>query len=190
MKRTIILTGILLQLPLIMIAHGSHGSGFMAGITHPILGLDHNLTILGIGTLSYFLDSKRWYLYPLSFLVMMIVGGILGIAQEATLMIEKAIAFSVFVIGIAHLKKAGSGTFFWIGLMAVFGFFHGYAHGAEMPETTTIFKYSFGFSIGTVLLSVVGYLISKRLASSPNSDIYFKVVAGFIMGAGFVFLWG
>ncbi len=189
MKRTLVLTVILSQLPILMFAHGSHGSGFIAGFTHPILGLDHSLAIIGIGTSSYFMDSKRWYLYPLSFLIMMVIGGVLGIDQEASLIIEKVIALSVIVIGMVHLKKAGSGSFLLIVIMAIFGFFHGYAHGVEMHEMTTVLKYVSGFSVGTVLLSVSGFLLSKKFESSSNSEIYSKVLAGFLMGAGFVFLW-
>ena len=32
--------------PTMLLAHGSHGSGVMAGFTHPILGVDHNVAIL------------------------------------------------------------------------------------------------------------------------------------------------
>ena len=183
MKRTFILTVILFQLPYIMFAHGSHGSDFIAGFTHPILGLDHSLAILGIGTLAYYLDSNRWFFYPFSFLIMMIIGGILGIGQEASFMIEKVIALSVFIIGITHLRKVGSGSFFLIAIIALFGFFHGYAHGVEMPETTTAIKYISGFSIGVILLSMVGYLLSKRLESRSNSDLYSKMIAGFFDGS-------
>jgi hypothetical protein len=38
-------------------------------------------------------------------------------------------------------------------------------------------------------MGLITGLLSKSFASSSNSDLYFKVLAGFLMGAGFFFLW-
>jgi len=37
---------LIMLLPLSLFAHGGHGSGFMAGFTHPIFGLDHNIALI------------------------------------------------------------------------------------------------------------------------------------------------
>lgn len=190
MKNGILLTLALLFIPVLTFAHGSHGSGFVAGFTHPIFGLDHSLTILGIGILGASLDMKNWYLYLISFWIPMVIGGILGVGQEATLIIEKIIAFSVILVGYFISFKPNNQKYLLLGLMAIFGFFHGFAHGAEMPETTTIFKYISGYSLGTVLLFLIGSVFYSKVSKVKNIDSLMKIIGGFLIGAGTIFMIG
>jgi len=46
MKKKLTTTAIFSLLPMLVFCHGSHGSGVMAGFTHPIFGWDHNLVDL------------------------------------------------------------------------------------------------------------------------------------------------
>ncbi len=187
MKNKIFSTIILLSLPALLLAHGSHGNGVMAGFTHPIFGLDHNIAILGAGILGYLSDSKKWYLYVLGFLIPMIIGGALGIGNEATFTIEKIIALSVFVIGalIALQKDIHIGI--GIALLGVFGFFHGYAHGAEMSVDNTALKYISGYAMGTALIALIGLLIGRFLKKKKSTN-FIVLVGGIILGFGSSFL--
>ena len=175
-------------LPELLFAHGSHGSGIVAGFTHPIFGLDHAIAILGTGMLGYLLDSSRAYLYVLSFLAAMIIGGYLGIENEASFWIEKFISFSVLVIGmlVAFYSNLKYKILFFI--LALFGFVHGFAHGAEMPEATTAVEYIAGFSLGTLLLGGIGILICKLIQSLHNSTQLNYILGGVVMGCGIMLL--
>jgi urease accessory protein len=188
MFQKIILLTIFFCLPSIMFAHGSHGSGMMAGFTHPILGLDHNVAILGTGILSYLLDPKKWYFYLLAFLSAMILGGFLGIDNVATLIVEKIIAFSVFSIGLIIAFRLKLNFSLVIIILGIFGFVHGYARGAEMPETNTALKYISGYSLGTVLLGIIGMLISKFIQSKNNLQPHIPILGGIITGCGLMIL--
>ena len=43
-------------------AHGGHGVSFMAGMTHPLLGFDHLLAMLGMGVSVAALGVRaRWF---------------------------------------------------------------------------------------------------------------------------------
>ena len=179
---------LLLFLPIYAFAHGSHGSGFMAGFTHPILGIDHNIALLGTGILGYWQNRKQWYLYPLAFILLMAIGGFLGIGQEATVAIEKFIAFSVIAIGSIIGLQLSFGQTITLLLLSVFGFAHGYAHGAEMPSETTAFQYISGFVIGAALLTVIGWGLSLFLQKRPNSQQLFTLVGGMLMGAGLLLI--
>lgn len=161
MLQKTIASSFLIFIPSILMAHGSHGDGIMAGFTHPILGIDHNVAILGCGFLGYIIDQKKWYLSPIAFIAAMILGGFLGIDNEATPFIEKIIAFSVFAIGLMIAYRMRLNLIFVLILLAVFGYFHGYAHGAEMPEMNTISKYIPGYTLGAVLLALIGVFIGK-----------------------------
>lgn len=179
---------ILICLPTLVFSHGSHGTGVLAGFTHPIFGLDHNAAIVGVGILSYLIDTKRWYLFVLAFLVAMIVGGYLGIGNEATTLIEKVIASSVLIVGLA----IAFGIRINIALVAIvlggFGFFHGYAHGAEMPDGTTALKYISGFAIGTLLLSGIGILLGRIFSNIDSKGLIIRFIGGVLVGFGTMFL--
>ena len=43
-----------------------------------------------------------------------------------------------------------------ISLVAVFGLFHGYAHGVEMPYAASPLGYAAGFLLATATLHVIG----------------------------------
>ena len=176
--------------PYLLMAHGSHGSGFMAGFTHPIFGLDHNLAILATGMFAYLLDSKKWFWYPLAFLAFMIIGGYLGIGQEVPTWIEKVIAGSVLVLGTSIGLSMKSGAIPALLLLAGFGFFHGFAHGCEMPADTTAFKYISGFSVGTIVMSFLGVAIAKFLSHKAVNPQFLKFLGGIIAGIGLYFLLG
>lgn len=175
----ILSTVFLLSLPSLLSAHGSHGSGVMAGFTHPIFGLDHLFAILGAGILSYLSDAKKWYLYLLGFLIPMIAGGLMGIENEATFTIEKIIAFSVFVFGALIAARVNLSVGVGMLLFGIFGLVHGYAHGAEMSPDNTALKYISGYALGTTLVGTVGMLFGIGLN---------KVNAKIILAIGLVFM--
>ena len=190
MLRKIILPFFLLLLPISLLAHGSHGSGIMAGFTHPIFGLDHAIAILGTGILSYLIDKSKWYLYLGLFILAMIGGGIVGIDMEATEVIEKIIAVSVVIIGaFIGINNKINPMLFLIPL-GIFGFFHGFAHGAEMPPDMSSSVYISGYSLGASLVGVIGMLISRfiRSKNAKERNIYF--VSGVILGCGIMILLG
>jgi len=118
----------------------------------------------------------------------MIIGGVLGIGNEATVFFEKVIALSVGIIGAYIISSLGKYNILVIASIAVFGFFHGYAHGAEMPESTTALQYVSGFSIGVILLFSLSYFISNFILKNKADSKYLTIAGGFLIGASFVFL--
>jgi len=187
-KSTFAVVILALILPQFAIAHGAHGNGFIAGFTHPIFGLDHAFTIFGIGVLSYYLDPKKWYLYPLAFIAPMVIGGLLGIGQLGSVIVEKFISASVVLTGlsIALLKQKSHPMIFVI--LAIFGALHGFAHGTEIPEETTALQYVSGFFVGAAVLSVVGLVLSRVIDETVNSLRYYVLIGGMIAGAGCMIL--
>ena len=119
----------------------------------------------------------------------MIIGGLIGIGNEATPLIEKIIASSVLIHGIliAINRKIPIQVLYL--LIAIFGFVHGYAHGAEMPDDNTALQYISGYVIGTILLSILGVLISKSINISSSPSSYSKTfLGGIVIGCGIILL--
>ncbi len=63
-------------------AHLIGGSGFVSGIVHPFLGLDHVLTIIAVGIISTQIGGRVIWKVPAVFLAFMVIGGILGIKRR------------------------------------------------------------------------------------------------------------
>jgi len=179
------LTILITLTPTLLIAHGSHGSGILAGVTHPILGVDHNVAIISCAILGYITDSKNWFLLPLGFLVSMIIGGLIGIGKEANPSIEMFIACSVLINGILIAYNKRLPSLALLLLMTVFGFVHGYAHGAEMPESNTALKYVTGYVMGAIILSLIGYMLGKWTKLNRNANQKIKaLLGGIVIGCG------
>jgi urease accessory protein len=133
--------------------------GLAHGFAHPLGGLDHVLAMVAVGVLAAQLGGRALWLVPLSFIVMMIVGGVLGMAGIGLPLVEIVIGFSVVAFGVAiaagyHLPATAAMT-----LAGFFALFHGYAHGAEMPASLSGLDYAAGFVLATALLHAAGIAI-------------------------------
>ena len=138
-----------------------HVGGFDAGLFHPFLGIDHLLAMVAIGILAARAGGRALWLVPGSFLSAMGVGGLVGMAGWSFWGAEAAIALSVLALG----ATIAGGRSFPLGLMmaacALFGFFHGHAHGTEMPTIAQPALYAIGFVLATAALHVIGIAIGQ-----------------------------
>ncbi|WP_336081669.1 HupE/UreJ family protein [Thalassospira sp. CH_XMU1448-2] len=173
------------------LAHTGAGtvSGFASGFGHPVGGLDHLLAMVAVGILASQQGGKSIWLLPLSFVAMMIVGGILGAASVALPLVELGIVGSVIVLGAViglgkHLPTGAA-----MALVGLFAVFHGHAHGTEMPTTASGVEYGVGFALATVALHAVGLglgLTVKQIAQK-TAQVALRAGGGAIAAAG-VFL--
>ena len=136
---------------------------FLAGLTHPVLGLDHLLAMVSVGIVSAIIGGRAIWTVPSVFVVMMAVGGISGwaglpIGGQA---VELAIAVSVILLGGVIAWGRAIPVPLAMVAVAFFGFFHGFAHGAEIPDMADPLVYAIGFMLGTVLLHLTGVLIGE-----------------------------
>ena len=167
-KRLGLLT--LAGLPTLALAHTGHGaeSGFAAGLTHPIGGLDHILAMVAVGFWGAHLGgSARWQL-PLAFVAAMLVGGGLGMAGIALPGVEPMILASSVVIGLALALSGKLSTGLAASLCAGFALFHGVAHGAEMPLAASALGYAGGFALATAGLHLTGLASGLAARRVPN----------------------
>lgn len=135
------------------------GAGFITGLFHPVLGFDHFLAMLSVGIISAQIGGKAIWYIPATFVLAMIAGGALGIQEVDLLAVEVGIATSVLILG--AVLAAGKVIPEWLAIpsVAIFGIFHGHAHGTEMPLIADPWLYSTGFVIGTAIIHLVGVLI-------------------------------
>ncbi len=191
MKRALIALAALL--PALASAHigadaGSHhSSAFLSGFTHPFTGLDHMAAMLMVGVWSMlsFRHSLRSALAtPAAFASVLLLGALAGFAGSLG-GVEAMIAASLLVLGL--LVALGVKLPVWAGALiaAGFAFFHGFAHGTELPAERAAAALA-GMVLGTVLLHVAGMALA-RFGLSRNVWLP-RLVGAAVAGFGAVLL--
>lgn len=163
---------------------GEEGAnGFLAGVLHPVTGFDHLLAMVAVGIWGATLGRPLIWVLPVAFPMLMVVGGILGIAGVAVPFIETGIAVSVIVLGLAIAAAWRAPAGVAVAIVAVFGVFHGYAHGAELPSAASPAAYVAGFVLCTGALHLAGIGIGA-FKSLPKGPQGLRVCGGLIALAG------
>ncbi|MFZ1640518.1 MAG: HupE/UreJ family protein [Candidatus Contendobacter sp.] len=148
--------------PALALAHVSQGDiagGFVAGFEHPILGLDHVVAMVAVGLWGAQLGPPAIWVLPVTFPLVMAFGGLLGVLGVNLPGVEIGIAASAIALGLMVTLAARPPL--WVAgiLVGLFAIFHGYAHGAELPESANALAYALGFVIATGSLHVIGIII-------------------------------
>ncbi|PJK31700.1 HupE/UreJ family protein [Minwuia thermotolerans] len=168
---------------------GGAGGGLVSGFLHPILGWDHVAAMVAVGLWGAFLGQPAIWQLPVVFPLVMVFGGILGIAGVPVPQVETGIAASALILGVLIALAAKPPLWMaWI-VVGLFAIFHGHAHGTELPEATSAVTYSIGFVVGTGLMHLVGIGFGL-LARWPEGRIAVRAGGGVIALAGLGFLTG
>jgi urease accessory protein len=172
-----------LLLPVPALAHPGHGleQGFMAGLLHPFLGLDHLLAMVTVGLLGGLMGGSARFVLPGAFLSAMVAGAVLALAGVALPGMEAGILASLIVLGAlvalaARLPLGGTA-----GLAALFGLLHGAAHGAELTGGSAAL-YVAGFLVATAALHGAG--LALALPAAPWARRMAQVAGGATAVAG------
>ncbi|MCR0984555.1 HupE/UreJ family protein [Roseomonas populi] len=168
-------------LPLPALAHTGlgHVAGFTAGFAHPLGGADHLMAMVAVGLWAGLIGGRATWALPLAFLAAMTAGGALGMAGIGLPMVEAGIAGSVIVLGALVALAVRPPLAVALGLAALFGLFHGHAHGAEMAPGAGAAGYAAGFLLATAALHALGLAVGA--AGRPG----FRAAAR-VAGAGSV----
>jgi len=144
-------------------AHPGHaGGGWLAGLLHPLTGIDHLLAMLAVGLWAGRSGgSARWQL-PLAFLTAMNVGWLAGSAGWTLPWMESGIAASVLALGLILVLGAELPRALQLALTAVFALFHGCAHGTELAAVAPLATAA-GFLFSTAALHGAGLGIAALL---------------------------
>lgn len=172
-------------------AHGGTGlsSGLAGGFMHPLSGLDHIAAMVAVGLWGAFLGRPAIWLLPVVFPLIMVVGGVFGMLHLPIPAIETGIASSAIVLGLMVALAARPPLWVAAIMVAIFAIFHGYAHGAELPNATNPIAYSIGFVVATGLLHLSGIAFGL-LVEWPQGKIAVRLGGAVIALVGVGFLTG
>ena len=171
-------------------AHEETGqaAGFLAGLAHPVSGLDHVLAMVAVGLWGAVLGPPAIWVLPVAFPLVMALGGLMGLLGFPLPGVEIGIALSAIVLGAVVLAESRPPLWLAALLVAFFAVFHGHAHGRELPEGTSALLYSFGFVVATGLLHASGILLGAA-HRWPAGRALVRAAGGGVALAGLFFLW-
>ena len=171
----------LLLSPALAFAHPGHGdNGLLAGISHPLGGLDHLLAMLAVGLWAAQQHGAARWVLPCTFVASMLMGGLLGFEGLNLPALEGAIAASVLALGLAVALAVRPPLGLAMAATALFALCHGVAHGLELPDMSSPWTYAMGFVAATALLHAAGYALVRVL---PRAAAPLVRVAGAISAA-------
>ncbi|WP_209424537.1 HupE/UreJ family protein [Pararhodobacter sp. SW119] len=138
--------------------HHDHAGGFLDGVAHPLLGLDHLLAMVAVGLWAALTGGRALWALPLAFLAAMAVAGLAGTGGAAFALVEHAILASVIVLAAAVALSLRVSLAWAVPLVALFGTAHGWAHGVEGSGGL---DYAAGFLIATAALHTLGVALGR-----------------------------
>ena len=158
----------------------------MAGLVHPVTGLDHLLAMLAVGIVSVRLGGANIWRIPATFVLAMLLGAWAGMHGGPTPPYEAGVAWSVLLLGLVIAcggvaRRAVNVVFMCV---ALFGACHGYAHGSELPVAASADFYAMGFLITSVFIHTIGIFIGELASSSRWHTVALRATGALMSVAG------
>ena len=176
--------------PVVAWAHVERGraEGFIAGLHHPVSGLDHVLAMISVGLWGAQLGAPAIWLLPVTFPLVMALGGMLGLIGAPLPGVEVGIACSAILLGCAVLREWRPPMGVGAAIVGFFAIFHGHAHGSELPLGASGLHYSIGFVMATGMLHATGIGIGVIHRWSWGR-VALRAAGALVAMAGAFFLW-
>lgn len=194
--------GLLIAVPPVLAHHSSGGKipssfaeGFLSGLGHPVIGIDHLVFVIAIGLLAALSSPRLGMILPGAF-VLATAGGTGIHLQSISLPIpELVISTSVLVVGIFLAQKNKTNLGLLMIFAAIAGIFHGYAYGESIvgAVTTALGAYLLGFCVIQLGISAIAFYIGKSILgrtteTSASSHLPLRFAGFAVGGIGFAFL--
>ena len=164
--------------------------GFLSGVGHPILGLDHLIFIIGVGLISYL--SSKLLNYSVSFIGGTFIGLFSILFGFYLPFYEIIISFTLLLLGYLILVK--DQVRYKGFLFTTFGIFHGWAYGAIFStevklNLNVLMGYSLGLFFTQLLIVFSGFKLFKYLNTIKLHNFsIIPIFSGVIIGVATVSL--
>jgi urease accessory protein len=160
------------------------GEGFLSGLGHPVIGLDHLAFIVAAGVIAGVAGLGLWM--PVVFVAASILGVFVHMQEITIPGFEILIALSVIGIGLllaGNWSRLGRGA--WAAILAVAGLLHGYAFGESIvgAEPTPLYAYLAGLAI---IQSVIAVGVAALVAREKWSETALapRLAGAVVLGIG------
>ena len=161
--------------------------GLRSGFAHPLTGPDHFLAMFAVGLWGAQMGGRPVWTLPVTFPLIMVAGGIMGILGIPLPGTEIGIALSIIALGSAIAFNWRPQEWIALLLISVFAICHGHAHGTELPAAADPADFAIGFVIATGVIHVFGIGVGLLL-QKPFDGRLCRGLGAVIAVAGLYFL--
>lgn len=165
--------------------------GFLSGIGHPVIGIDHLAFIIAIGLAAAFI-SGGWGIVA-AFIAASTVGVLAHVVELGVPLVEPLVATSVIFAGAAIAAGRAGARGGWLLLAAVAGLLHGYAFGetAVGAERTVIGAYLIGLALVQAAIAGAAMVVSRRvLGARGQNSVPLRAAGAALASLGIILLAG
>lgn len=158
--------------------------GFLSGLAHPIIGMDHFAFIVGVGIVLGF-GITRGFVAPLAFIGAAVIGTVSNWLGATVPFVETMVALSVLGVAATVFFKPQRQTLITLGGTAA-AFCHGQAYGGAIlgAESSPLITYLIGFSLIQVAIAATAYLLTRWLLARRQGDApLFRASGGAAIGS-------
>jgi urease accessory protein len=161
--------------------------GFLSGLGHPIIGIDHLAFLIAVGVVVGIAALNL--VLPLVFVGMSAVGVLMHVKGLNIPAAEMLVAGSVILAGALLAYGARIMPLAWGALFALAGLLHGYAFGEAVAgaEATPIVAYLLGLVViqGAI---VIGIAYAMQKTTSATAGIAPRLAGALVAGIGLAVL--
>lgn len=164
--------------------------GFMSGLGHPVIGIDHLVFVIAIGLVAA-LSTRLGMIIPTVFVIATAIGTGIHLQSIDLPVVELIISASVLIMGVFLAQKNQVNLGLLAIVSAIAGIFHGYAYGESIvgAESTALGAYLLGFCSIQLAISIGAFYLGQRVINQPHKSALMLRFAGFtVAGIGFAFL--
>jgi urease accessory protein len=133
------------------------------------------------------MGGRAVWTLPVTFPLIMVIGGIAAMAGVPFPAIEVGIALSIMALGLAIALAWRPAECIALGLIAFFALCHGHAHGAELPLAADPADYAIGFVLATGIIHLSGIGVGLGL-NRPAAGRFARGLGALIGCGGLFFL--
>ena len=184
----VLLTFALLAGPALAHEQQGQAAGFLAGLRHPVSGLDHVMAMVAVGLWGAQLGAPAIWVLPIAFPLVMAMGAMLGFLGVPVPGIEVGIAASAILLGAMVMFRVRPPLIVAALLVGFFAIFHGHAHGTELPPGQSALLYSIGFVMATGCLHAAGIGIGTVHRWAPGRRLL-RAAGAVVAAGGIFFMW-
>jgi urease accessory protein len=159
--------------------------GTLAGLGHPLIGLDHLAAVIAVGCLAA--AHSLGPVLVIGYVLAQVAGAALHVKGMTVPAAEFLVALSVISLGALLILRRALPPFLVLGLFALAGLFHGYALGESIvgAEPAPLSAYFVGFAIIQIAIAVAAMAIARMttpVTAAPHANL--RLVGAGIVGFG------
>lgn len=158
--------------------------GTLAGLGHPIIGIDHLAAVIAVGCLAA--AHRLGALLAVGYVLAQVAGAALHVKGMTVPAAELAVALSVVALGAVLILRRSLATPLVFALFVLAGSFHGYALAESIigAEPAPLSAYFVGFAVIQTLIALAAMAVARITAPVAAEHAKLRLIGAGIVGLG------